>query len=85
MKSRKDRVRDFIASMFLTDGAGSLADDASLLQLQVVDSTGFLELVGFLESEFGVKVADEEMLPENLDSLACIDQFLATKLGPEGA
>jgi acyl carrier protein len=85
MKSRKDLVRGFIGSMFLTDGAEALADDDSLLQLQVVDSTGFLELVGFLESEFGVKVADDEMLPENLDSLACIDQFLTTKLGPEGA
>ena len=83
MRSRKQRVREFITSMFLTGGAASLEDDDSLLQLQVVDSTGFLELVGFLETEFGVKVEDDEMLPENLDSLACIDQFLARKLGTE--
>lgn len=83
MRSRKARVREFITSMFLTGGASSLQDDDSLLQLQVVDSTGFLELVGFLETEFGVKVEDDEMLPENLDSLTCIDQFLVRKLGPE--
>lgn len=81
MNSRTDRVRAFIASMFLTDSAVTLGDDDSLLQLQVVDSTGFLELVGFLESEFGIKVSDDEMLPENLDTLACIDGFLERKLG----
>jgi acyl carrier protein len=81
MNSRKDRVRAFIASMFLTDNAVALGDDDSLLQLQVVDSTGFLELVGFLETEFGIKVADDEMLPDNLDTLACIDRFLERKLG----
>jgi acyl carrier protein len=82
MTSRKERVRGFITSMFLTDAA-ALGDDDSLLQLQVVDSTGFLELVGFLETEFQIKVGDDEMLPENLDTLACIDTFLASKLGPE--
>ncbi len=81
MSSRKERVRAFISSMFLQDPAAVLGDDDSLLQLQIVDSTGFLELVGFLETEFGIKVADDEMLPENLDTLGCIDQFLTRKLG----
>lgn len=85
MSSRKERVRGFITSMFLTDGSTTLGDDDSLLQMQIVDSTGFLELVGFLESEFGIKVGDDEMLPENLDSLGSIDQFLARKLGTEKA
>jgi acyl carrier protein len=84
MSSRKERVRGFITSMFFTDAATALGDDDSLLQLQIVDSTGFLELVGFLESEFGIRIGDEDMLPENLDTLGCIDQFLASKLGPEG-
>jgi len=83
MSSRKERVRGFIASMFLTDAATTLGDDDSLLQLQIVDSTGFLELVGFLESEFRIKVADDEMLPENLDTLGCIEAFLERKVGRE--
>jgi len=83
MSSRKERVRGFITSMFFTDPGTVLGEDDSLLQLQIVDSTGFLELVGFLESEFGIKVDDEEMLPENLDTLACIDAFLERKLGAE--
>lgn len=84
MNSRKERVKSFISSMFLTDPSRDLDDQDSLLQLQIVDSTGFLELVGFIESEFGVKVADEEMLPENLDSLAAIDAYLDRKLGSRG-
>jgi acyl carrier protein len=83
MNSRKERVRSFIASMFLTDNLSALGDEDSLLDRQIVDSTGFLELVGFLETEFGLKVGDDEMLPENLDTLANIDRFLQRKLGPE--
>jgi acyl carrier protein len=85
MSLRKERIRGFITSMFLTEAAKTLGDDDSLLQLQIVDSTGFLELVNFLESEFGIKVADDEMLPENLDTLACMDAFLVRKLGSEGS
>ena len=85
MSYRKDKVRGFITSMFLTDAAMALGDNDSLLQLQIVDSTGFLELVGFLESEFGIKVADDEMLPENLDTLDSIDAFLERKLGQGAA
>lgn len=83
MSSRKERVRGFITSMFFTDPAKTLGDDDSLLQLHIVDSTGFLELVSFLESEFGITVGDDEMLPENLDSVASIDAFLDRKLGAE--
>jgi acyl carrier protein len=83
MSSRKNRVRGFISAMFISQTDTPLGDDDSLLQLQVVDSTGFLELVGFIESEFKVKVSDNEMVPENLDTLNCIEQFLIAKLGPE--
>jgi acyl carrier protein len=83
MSSRKERVRGFISAMFISQTDAPLSDDDSLLQLQVVDSTGFLELVGFIETQFGVKVNDNEMVPENLDTLNCIEQFLVIKLGPE--
>lgn len=76
----KKTVRDFLNQSFLSGGSLELSDSDSLLQLQVVDSTGFLELVSFLEGEFGLKVADDEMVPENLESLDNIEQFVRGKL-----
>jgi len=85
MSSRKEKVRGFITSMFMADASMTLAESDSLLQRQIVDSTGFLELVSFLESEFGISVDYDEMLPENLDTLASIDAFLERKLGQKGS
>lgn len=76
----KSAVRAFIESNFILSNDVQLKDADSLLDLQLVDSTGFLELVGFLEEQFKIKVADDEMLPENLESLDNIEQFLARKL-----
>jgi acyl carrier protein len=76
----RNAVRSYIESNFILTSDVQLGDEDSLLELQLVDSTGFLELVGFLEEKFGIKVADEEMLPENLESIANIDQFLRRKL-----
>lgn len=56
-----------------------LTDDASLLELGIVDSTGILELVAFVESEFGVQVSDGEMTAENLDSIRRISDYVARK------
>ena len=74
-------VRTYIESNFILGSGVSLGDTDSLLDLQLIDSTGFLELVGFLEERFGIKVADDEMLPDNLESLADIERFLQRKLG----
>jgi acyl carrier protein len=74
------RIRQFVISNFYVADASSLGDDASLLDLGIIDSTGVLEVVGFLETEFGVQVLDEEMLPENLDSLASITRFVERKI-----
>ena len=51
-------------------GTGGLSDDASLIACGVVDSTGVLEVVTFLESTFDVTIDDDDLLPENLDSIA---------------
>jgi acyl carrier protein len=75
----KNTVRQYLDQNFLAAGDLKLADSDSLLQLQVVDSTGFLELVSFLEAEFKLKVADDEMVPENLESLDNIEQFVRRK------
>ncbi len=77
----RSAVRTYIECNFILGNDVSLGDTDSLLDLQLIDSTGFLELVGFLEERFGIKVADDEMLPDNLESLANIERFLQRKLG----
>jgi len=57
----------------------SLKDDSSFLEDGVIDSTGVLELVGFLEENYEIKVEDEELIPENLDSIKNICAYLETK------
>ena len=74
-------VRRFIGENFLfRDQGDAIAHDASLLDAGIIDSTGVLELVCFLETTFGIQVADEEMLPENLDSIRNICNYVGRKL-----
>lgn len=79
MTELRDQIRSFVTTNFYVPDAASLADDASLLDLGVVDSTGVLELVGFLEDKYGIKVDDHELVPENLDSIARIVDFVGRK------
>ena len=74
------RVREFVLENFLVGDDTGLSPDTSFLEKGIIDSTGILELVSFLEESFGIKVADEELVPENLDSLANIEAFLCRKL-----
>lgn len=76
-----NRVRQFIQQNFYTAAAAQIADDTSLLDAGIVDSTGVLEVVTFLEAEFGIKVDDSELLPENLDSIGNIVAFVERKRG----
>ena len=79
--SIKARVKAYLMdNMLMTGGDASIADDTSFLREQVIDSTGVLELVEFLETSFGLKVADEDMVPENLDSLNAIGRYVRGKL-----
>ncbi|MBM3311704.1 MAG: acyl carrier protein [Candidatus Aminicenantes bacterium] len=75
-------VRDYIVDNFIHgDPTEIFCDDDSLLEKGLVDSTGVLELVEFLEDAFGVKVEDGEIVPDNLDSVAKIAAFLKRKTG----
>ena len=65
---------------FLMGADAELGEDESFMASHVIDSVGVLELVSFLEQTFGIKVEDEEMLPENLDSLESIGRYLERKL-----
>ena len=74
-------IKDFIVSNFLfgQEGAG-IAEDASFLETGIIDSTGLLELVAFIEQRYAISVADRELLPENLDSLQNVSRFVTRKL-----
>jgi acyl carrier protein len=74
-------VRRFIGENFLfRDDGDAIAHDQSLLDAGIIDSTGVLELVCFLETTFGIEVQDDEMLPENLDSIRSISNYVDRKL-----
>ena len=75
----KDQVRQFIISNYYVPDAEEIGDQTSLLMGGIIDSTGVLELVKFLEDTFGIKVEDQELLPENFDSLGQIESYLNRK------
>lgn len=72
-------IRDFVITNFLFGETGTLKDDTSFMDAGVIDSTGMLELIMFLEQTYDLKIEPEEMLPENLDSVNKVAQFLARK------
>jgi acyl carrier protein len=76
----RESIRRFIETSFLfrADRQG-LGDDESLLGAGLIDSTGILELVSYLEAEFGIIVQDEEIVPENLDSVRLIGAYVDHK------
>ena len=78
--SIEQQVRNYILENFLfTNDASALANDVSFLEKGIVDSTGVLEMILFLEQEFAIKVADSEMVPENLDSVVNIVHYVQSK------
>jgi acyl carrier protein len=82
MNDVEKAVRDFIAKNFVMGAGGKpLGSEDSLMEGGIIDSTGVLELTGFLEEEYAIKVTDEELVPENLDSVASIVGFVQRKTG----
>ena len=79
-------IKEFIVSNFLFgQDPGTLTDDQSFLENGIIDSTGVLELVGFLEQHYSISVGDRELLPENLDSIQNVSRFVSRKLQAQGA
>lgn len=77
-------LKKFIGENFMfQEEVESLPDDTSFLDAGIIDSTGVLELVCFLENSFGIQVADDEMLPENLDSIRAITAYVQRKSQPQ--
>lgn len=72
-------IREFVIDNFLY-GQGTVTDQESFLQGGLIDSTGVLELVTFLEDRFKIAIADEELVPNNLDSVERLVTFIEQKL-----
>ncbi len=74
------RVREYvIENLLVSDEEAGFTDDQSFLETGMIDSTGILEVIVFLENEFEIEIDDEEMVPENLDSVASIGRFVLSK------
>ncbi len=75
-----DSLRQFVKDNLLFGEEITFSDRESFLEQGLIDSTGVLELVAFLEAEYGVTVDDEELVPENLDSVDNVVRFVEEKL-----
>ena len=80
-----EEVRDFVVSNFLFGDSALLQDNTSFLDSGIVDSTGILELIMFLEQKFNIKVQPDEMVPDNLDSLEKVSRFLTRKTASQAS
>jgi acyl carrier protein len=76
----KETVRQFITKNFYVPDQSKLTDNVSFLDSGIIDSTSVLELTAFLEETFKIQISDDELLPENLDSLASVEAFVSRKL-----
>ena len=78
--SVEQKIRDYILDNYLfTDDQSALSNEDSFLDKGIIDSTGIMEVIFFLEEEFGVQVEDDEMVPENLDSVKNIVAYIDRK------
>ena len=77
----ESKVRSFILENYLfTDDESELENEDSFLDKGIIDSTGILELIFFIEETFAIKVEDDEMIPDNLDSVNSVVAYVKSKL-----
>ena len=79
-RTYSEQIRSFLVSNFYVSDVKTLMNDTSLLDQGIVDSTGVLEIIGFIEETFGITVEVSELLPENLDSIQGIEQYIIRKM-----
>lgn len=76
-----EELRQFVSDNFLFGKNGAmLADDDSFLEKGIIDSTGVLELVAFLQERYGLQIEDRDLIPENLDSINNLSRFVGSRL-----
>ena len=76
----KNEIKGFFKNNFMVEIDNNFSDKDSFLDRGIIDSTGVLELIMFLEQSYDVKIADEEIIPENLDSFNNLEKFMTRKL-----
>jgi len=76
------RIRGFIVDTFLLGDDDGFADSDSLIDGGIVDSTGVMEIVAFLEETYGIPIDDDELVADNLDSVERLTKFVDAKLVP---
>ena len=79
MTDLKNALRQFITDNFLFGVETAFSDDDSFMENGIIDSTGTLELIMHLEGTYGITVEDEELAPENLDSIDNLTRFITAK------
>ena len=79
MDMLRQQLRTFVVDNFLYGRRMQLHDEDSFLDLGIIDSTGLLELVNFIEKQYSVHIEEAELTPENLDSIARLEQFVQRK------
>ena len=78
----KTKIKRFIRSTFLLNNPTcEFADEDSFMEKGIIDSTGVLEVINFLQTDFGIEVLDSEVLPENIDSVSNIASYVSRKTG----
>lgn len=76
-----DKIREFIFENFLFNADDKALDnDASFLETSIIDSTGMLELVSWIQDTYGIEIDDSELVPENLDSVNRLAEFISKKV-----
>ena len=75
----RERMRQFVIDNFYVADPAELSDDTSLIDGGLVDSTGMLEVIAFLESAFAIRIVDQEMTPANLETIGRIVEFVGRK------
>ena len=80
MNEIRQQLRMYIIDNFLFGDDKGFDDSVSFLESGILDSTGILEVIGFLEEQFGIKVKDNELVPENLDSITNLEGYLGRKM-----
>ena len=81
-QSIRSSLREFVVeTFFVGDDAADFEDTDSFMEKGIIDSTGVLELTSFLEERYEIHVEDEEMIPDNLDSISNLVAFIGKKLG----
>lgn len=74
-------IRNFLSVHRLLDGTNHVADDESLLEAGVIDSAAMVDLIAFLEKQYQIQIDEDDMIPENFDSIDAMARYVETKRG----